>query len=88
MTTCRDEILAAIRTLQTGNGGDAVSPEEVITEMVRTGTRYPERTIRTDMVSRMCVNPPAHQATIWPDLRRVGWGLYVLAGLRAGTVDR
>ncbi|HEY8709065.1 MAG TPA: hypothetical protein VIM34_13835 [Burkholderiaceae bacterium] len=87
MSSCRAEILAGIRTLQTHNGGDPVSPEEVINEMVRTGTAYPERTIRTDIVSRMCVNPPQHQATIWPDLRRVGWGLYVLAGRRAGTME-
>jgi hypothetical protein len=78
MSTCRAEILAAVRSLQARNAGQAVSPMEIIREMHRMGTIYPESTIRTHVVSAMCVNAPKNHAITWPDLRRVGHGLYVL----------
>lgn len=77
MSTCRGEILSAIQRLQIRNGGKPVSPIEIIREMNRVGTVYPDTTIRSHVVSAMCVNAPRHHATDWPDLRRVDRGLYV-----------
>jgi len=79
MSTCREEVLSAIATLQRLSGGKPVSPAEVIREMQRVGTAFPEQTIRTEIVSRMCVDAPVHHGTVWPDLRRVGRGLYLMA---------
>lgn len=78
MSTCRSEILSAIGSLQTRNGGKPVSPIEIIREMNRVGTTYSDSTIGTHVVSAMCVNAPDNHAKTWPDLRRVGRGQYVL----------
>lgn len=49
---------------------------EIIEEMDRRGSRYKESTIRTHVVSRMCVNAPDHHAVAYGDLERVQFGLY------------
>jgi len=85
MSTCREEVLSAITALQRLSGGKPVSPAEVIREMQRVGTAFPEQTIRTEIVSRLCVDAPVHHGTVWPDLRRVGRGLYMMAA--AGTQE-
>lgn len=75
---CRAEILAAAASLQARSGGRPFSPQDIIGQMNRAGTRYSEGTIRAEVVSLMCVNSPDNHGTTWPDLRRVGWGQYVL----------
>ncbi len=64
--------------MQRRSGGRPFSPQDIIVEMNRVGTAYPEGTIRAEVTSRMCVNAPDNHGTTWPDLRRVGRGLYLL----------
>jgi hypothetical protein len=65
------------------------SAEQVIDEMKRGGSRYPESTIRTHIVSALCVNAPRHHATTYQDLFRVDRGLYELYDPgRHGTLSR
>jgi hypothetical protein len=52
------------------------SPAEVIAEVCTATDRYPEYTIRTEIVSRMCTQAPAHHAVKNDDLDRVGRGQY------------
>lgn len=73
--TCRDEILVAVAALER-RGIDVFSPADVIAEMRRAGSQYAESTIRTHVVSRLCRNAPDHHAVTYPDLERVGEGLY------------
>jgi hypothetical protein len=81
--TARQEILEVARNL-TDRGLAPFSPQQVIDELRRRGTRYPESTIRTHIVSAMCVDAPDNHGVTYPDLRRVGRGQYVLAS-RAGN---
>lgn len=74
MATARDEILDAIRRL----GTDVFSIRDVIDELRARGSRYRDSTIRTHITSRMCANAPDHHGTVYPDLERVGRGLYRL----------
>jgi hypothetical protein len=88
--TARQEILEVARSL-TGRGLAPFSPQQVIDELRRQGTRYPESTIRTHIVSAMCVDAPDNHGVNYADLRRVGRGRYVLAsevGSRAHQRER
>ena len=69
--TARDEILEALGAL-----GETFTPDDVIREMRRRGSRYAESTVRTHVVSRMCVNAPDNHAKTFDDLERVADGLY------------
>lgn len=75
--TARQEILEAARSL-TDRGLSPFSPKQVIDELQRRGAHYPESTLRTYIVSAMCINAPTNHATTYPDLRRVGRGQYEL----------
>ena len=75
MTTCRDAVLAAVSALTTRSGGEPVSVAEIVAEVARGGSRHAESTVRTHIAAHMCVN--AAKPPQWPDLRRVGRGLYV-----------
>ena len=48
--------------------------------MTRTGTRYAETTIRTQVASRMCATAPDHPARTYDDFVRVDQGVYRLKG--------
>ena len=76
--TARQQILEVARGL-TARGLTPFSPQDVIDELRRSGCRYPDSTIRTHIVSAMCINAPANHAVRYPDLRRVDRGRYVLA---------
>lgn len=78
MSTCREEILAAVAALQTRNGHRPVAPIEIIREMNRSGTRFADETIRSHVVHHMCVDASGRATVGWQDLRRVGRGLYML----------
>ena len=75
--TARREILEAARNLA-ARGVSPFSPKDILDEMNRRGTRYPESTIRTHVVSAMCINAPTNHAVTYADLRRVGHGQYEL----------
>lgn len=74
--TCRDEILAAFDSLRSRNDRDEFELTEVVREVMASGTSYSESTIRTEVVSRMCVNAPANHAVRHPDLERTSRGMY------------
>lgn len=68
----REEILAAIRRLNR----EPFTIMDVLHAM--DGTGYAERTIRTHITSRMCVNTPDNHSTVYDDPERVGHGQYRL----------
>lgn len=74
---CREEVLAAARRIHAAGHAD-FSPAEIIAQMQRSGTTYPESTIRTHVVSRLCANAPVNHTPTYDDLERVGHGRYRL----------
>jgi hypothetical protein len=74
--TCREAILEAFGRLERQSRRDVFAPVEIIREVQSVADRWPEWTIRTEIVSRMCVQAPKHHATKYDDLDRVGRGLY------------
>ena len=75
-TTCRSEILESFAALEQRHGREAFSPAEILAEVRARGGQHPDSTVRTHIVSSMCVNAPANHAVRYPDLERVGRGLY------------
>jgi hypothetical protein len=76
--TCREEILIAVRTLETASKDRSFTIAEIVAELRRRGSRYSESTIRTHVASRMCVNAPEHHAVVYADLERIAPGRYRL----------
>jgi hypothetical protein len=74
--TTRDEILAALPSVEARSADDTFSPQDVIDELRRRGSAYAESTIRTHVVSRMCANAADHHARVYDDLVRVSEGRY------------
>jgi hypothetical protein len=74
--TCRKQVLEAFARLERRHGRTVFSPWEVIQEVCAVTDEYPEATIRTEIVSRMCAQAPVHHAVTYNDLDRVGRGLY------------
>jgi hypothetical protein len=77
--TCRDEILQAMKILSQKSRRDAFTPKEIIRQVLTQTKAYGPSTIRTDIVSRMCVDAPVHHAKVYQDLVRVSRGYYRLA---------
>lgn len=72
---------ADIRTAAAGltkKGQTLFSPAELMVEARERGSRYPDATLRTHIVSHMCINASGPSAGIYPDLVRVSRGLYRL----------
>jgi hypothetical protein len=74
--TCRDEILRAFDEMAQLHDKDVFALNEIVTYMLRRGTSCKESTIRTHITSRLCINAPDHHAVVYPDLERVGRGMY------------
>lgn len=74
--TCREEILEAFELLSRRHGRRSFSPAEVVAEVLARGSEHRQSTIRTHIVSAMCVNAPPNHAVRYSDLRRVGYGRY------------
>lgn len=72
--TARDEILEAIPAVERSDGTFTV--EAIVRELRRRGSRYAESTIRTHVISRMCVNSPGNHAVTYDDLERLEAGVY------------
>src|SRR5215213_8687327 len=66
--TCRDEILECARIVMRESGLDYFTIPEIIRCMAKRGSKYAESTIRTHIVSRMCVNAPDNHAVTYRDL--------------------
>lgn len=77
LVTARREILDAAKAL-TQRGQSPFSPLQLVNETLQRGTNYPESTLRTHIVSAMCVNAPTNHAVKYPDLFRVSRGQYIL----------
>jgi hypothetical protein len=75
-STCRAEILAAFHRLERRHRRAVFAPVEVVQEVLAVTARYPEHTIRTEIVSRMCAEAPVHHAVAYDDLERVDRGQY------------
>ncbi len=74
--TCRQEILHAFSALERRHGRSVFSPAELVTEVLAQGSGHPESTIRTHIISAMCVNAPPNHPVRYRDLERVDRGLY------------
>ena len=74
--TCRDEVLEAMERLERRTRRQEIPLAEIVQEVLGGGGDYKESTIRTHITSRMCIDAPANHATRYPDLRRVGHGIY------------
>lgn len=78
--TCRAEVLSAFDRLGRRHRRAVFAPVEIIQEVLAVTDRYPEHTIRTEIVSRMCAEAPVHHAVVYDDLERVGRGKYRVRG--------
>lgn len=67
-----EEILATARRLCITRRTWTFTPVEV----VRALPHLNERSVRTHIVSRCCINAPAHHAHRWPYFERLGRGVY------------
>jgi hypothetical protein len=63
---------------------EAFSIGEILDYMRKTGSPYPDSTIRTHIVSVMCANAPHHHGVKDRDLERIDRGIYRL--VRPGTI--
>ena len=78
-TNAREQVLAAAKALASRSADGTFTVAEVVEEVRRRDGRLADSTVRTHVVSRMCVNSPDHHATVFPDLERVAHGRYRLA---------
>jgi hypothetical protein len=74
--TARDEILAALPAIEGKSTDGTFSPQDVVDELRRRGSLHAKSTIRTHVVSRMCVNAADHHGRVYDDLERVADGRY------------
>lgn len=72
----RAEILQAIRAIVARSGDEVVTVAQVMAEMRRRETRYADSTIRTMMVSHLCVDAQGHGIDTYDDLERLSRGRY------------
>ena len=76
--TCRDEVLKAAAFLSKSSLDSTFSPADIVNRMQKMGTDYSESTIRTHVVSKMCIGTPINHACKHDDLERVSRGVYRL----------
>ncbi len=76
--SARAEILAAAEGLTRRSDNGALRLKELVDEVLRNGSPYPEWTLRTEIVSRMTRGAPKHHGTTYEDFEHVGRGLYRL----------
>jgi len=66
--TCRQEIIDAMVRLERRHDRAAFSPSEIVAEVTLRGIGHAESTVRTHIVSAMCVNAPPNHAVRFDDL--------------------
>ena len=82
--TIHEEILTAVRRLCADRRSWSFTPAEVVHALPHLN----ERSVRTHVVSRCCVNAPSHHAHRWPYFRRLRRGLYeVMEDYRASRSE-
>lgn len=74
--TCRDEIITCAKAIIDQQGVNEFSIADILEGMRRNGTQYADSTIRTHIVSKMCVNAPPNHDVRYADLERIDRGLY------------
>lgn len=74
----REEILAAARRL-VDRGRSTFSPAELIAAAREAGCKYPDTTLRTQIITYMCTSSSLPYGTKYRDLVRVARGSYRLA---------
>lgn len=74
----RQEILTAARKLAGRSPDGSFTLAQILAELHRTGSRYAESTIRTQVTSRMCGDSPDHHGTTYDDFERLDRGRYRL----------
>lgn len=74
--TVRHEILQAFERLERRHGRVDFQLSDIVLEVQSATDEYAESSIRTHVVSVMCVNAPVNHATTYRDLERVGRGTY------------
>ena len=67
-----EEVLAAARRLSVPGKSWTFTPAEIVGALPHLN----ERSVRTHVVSRCCVNAPSHHAHRWPYFRRLRRGVY------------
>lgn len=70
--TIHEEILTAARRLCSVRGSWTFAPSEIVNALPHLN----EKSVRTHVSSRCCVNAPRHHAHRWPYFRRISRGLY------------
>lgn len=75
-SSCRLEILRAFQELERKTGRESFTPQEVLDQLRAVDSPYNVSTIRTHIVSRMCVEAPKNHGTTYADLSRVARGRY------------
>ena len=79
-----EEILATARRLCTARRAWTFTPAEVVHALPHLN----ERSVRTHIVSRCCVNAPSHHAHRWPYFKRLRRGVYeILKEFREARPD-
>jgi hypothetical protein len=76
--TVRQEILDAARAVVARKRNTTFSVAEIVAEMRRRGSRYPESTIRTMVAAHMCADAPDNAGTTYDDFERPSRGVYRL----------
>jgi hypothetical protein len=74
--TARIEINKATQVLEVKTGRDTFSSKEIIRQVQSQTSEFRESTLRTHITSWMCVNTVTDHGGMYPDLVKVGHGLY------------
>lgn len=74
--TVRSEILRAFDRLERRHARVDFQLADIVMEVQSAGSTYAESSIRTHVVSVMCVNAPVNHGTTYRDLERVAHGRY------------
>jgi hypothetical protein len=78
--TCRDAVIAAMRSLRDRHDRRDFRVDEIVAEVLSHTSAFKVTTINTHIVSRMCAGAPANHAVVYGDLERVAPGRYRLRG--------
>ncbi len=73
---CHNEVLEAASVVVASKGINEFTPHEIVSYMNNHNTTYAESTIRTHIISRCCINAPAHHAVRYAHFERISHGLY------------
>ncbi|MCM3527866.1 hypothetical protein M4D56_01990 [Cytobacillus oceanisediminis] len=74
--TCREQILAAAKSIIRSKEKNEFTIKEVIDYMKKENTVFEESTIRTHISSRCCINSSRHHAVTYDDFEKVRKGVY------------